>query len=169
MVRSSQAPLSLAKQAMAASLLVRDTFDDVQGPQLVMELHTQFADDAAVQVCGRVSCASLASSSAGAGARRQPKRVCRARSWSWSCTGSLQTMRLCHQRTSSPPSKNTWYRERKSRTRRHACHCHGQHHHYHPHPHHNHHHHHHAVPHHRWSLQRWRSARASRRSRTRRR
>eukprot|EP00967_Tisochrysis_lutea_P049681 scaffold60912_cov17-Tisochrysis_lutea.AAC.1 len=45
-----QAPLSLAKQLMAVSLDIRDSFDDVKGAETVMHLHKQHPDHMVLQV-----------------------------------------------------------------------------------------------------------------------
>jgi hypothetical protein len=45
-----QAPLALARTLMAGSLDIRDSFDDLGGPDLVVELHKQHIGDVDLQV-----------------------------------------------------------------------------------------------------------------------
>ncbi len=46
----AQTPLSVARLLMAASLDIRDSFDDLKGPELVMGLHEEHPDDLVLQV-----------------------------------------------------------------------------------------------------------------------
>ena len=47
----SQEPINLAQRLMAITLDIRDQFDDVGGPELVMQLHKQYPQDLTLQVC----------------------------------------------------------------------------------------------------------------------